>query len=210
MSEQQGFAEVTTVPGVSMGTVYVVVGQNDDFFVAIKPEVSVVMFDSLRRFFQIGFRIHIRPREGKDLMPKATVAEQLNIGHLGSRENSPPQRYVGVIRVPVCGLTLSPWVVQESITEHKLIEMLVNGLYERLNAAGLSIFIPPAALIELSRERFLDMIPDNKTPLPEMRCYFGRESYYPPQSEGPPKPNYSDEVGLGDKEDEQHDKDSNF
>lgn len=198
MTEQQGmthegtFTEVKTVPGVSPGVVYAVVAENEDILVAIKPEASVVLFDQLRRFFQIGFRIHVRPQIGKVLPERDALAALLNIGHLSTRTSSAggPPRVVGTVRVPVCGLTLSPWVIQDAITEHKLIEMLVAGLYERLSGAGLKIILPEPALVEMARERFLDMIPDTKTPLPESKCYFGKDSYYPPEASGPPKPDY--------------------
>jgi len=185
-----GNTQLKTLPGISKGAIYVVVAEDDTIMVAIKPEAQMVYFDSLRRFFQIGFRIHVRPQEGKTLPIKEEVAERLNIGHLSSRQGDEVEgkpRYVGQCRIPACNLTLSPWVVQAHIVEGQLIEKLVDGLYERLKDSGLTILVPPALLLDMARERFLDMIPDNKVPLPEVKVYFGKESYAPPESDGPPK-----------------------
>lgn len=191
MNEKQtssvGFSELKTVPGVSAGTTYVVVAENSDILVAIKPEAQIVPFDPVRRFFQIGFRIHIRPQEGKGLPIKESVQESLNIGYLATRSDS-PARYVGQVRIPVCGFTQSAWVLNEAIIKDNLIGKLVKGLYERITASGLTVLVPEDALVTMATERFLDMIPDvGKVPMPECKVYFGKESYYPPEGDGPPK-----------------------
>lgn len=184
------YNSIKTVPGVSKGTLYVVVAEDDNLMVALKPEAGMVYFDNMRRFFQIGFRIHVRPQEGKAMPERKALSEKLNIGFLAARntDDGGGARYVGNIRIPACNLTLSPWVVQEHIEQGHLIEMLVNELYNRLSKSGLNIVLSEDSLIELAREKFLDMIPDNKVPLPEQKVYFGKESYYPPNAEGPPAP----------------------
>lgn len=190
------YSNLKTIKGVSPKAVYVVVAEDDAMMVALKPEAGMVYFDSMRRFFQIGFRIHVRPQEGKTLPPRKEVEASLNIGHLSEREDG-PSRYVGQVRIPACNLTLSPWVVQENIVQGQLIEKLILGLYERLNLSGLKMIIDATSLIEMAKERFLDMIPDNKVPLPEVKVYFGKDSYYPPNPEGPPKsPPVDDEPGA--------------
>lgn len=177
------FNEVKTVPSVSGGSVYVIIAENDDLVVAVKPEAGLVYFDNARRFFQIGFRIHVQPKEGKTLAKKSEVQEYLNIGRLQSREDAVP-RYTGQVRIPACDTTLSPWVVQEHITQGKLIEKLVDGLCGRLSEVpGLTLSINVDNLLELSKERFLDMIPDNKKKLPEVKVYFGNETYYPDEKD---------------------------
>jgi hypothetical protein len=187
------YSNLKTVPGISDDTIYVVVAEDDNLMVAVKPECGLVYFDQMRRFFQIGFRIHVRPQEGKTLPDRAEVETKLGIGHLSTRSKGTP-RYVGSCRIPACNVTLSPWVVQDHIAQDHLIERLVGGMYERLAASGLKIIIDMDAMIEMARERFLDMIPDNKVSLPESKVYFGKESYYPPQSDGPPKPKLEDEL----------------
>jgi hypothetical protein len=183
------YASIKTVPGASKGAVYVVIADNEDLLVAIKPEAGMVYFDTMRRFFQIGFRIHVRPQPGKTLPPRDEVQAMLNVGTLATRnpDDGGGARYVGQVRIPACNLTLSPWVVQDHIAQDHLIERLVHGLYERLTQSGkVTIVTSEDMLIEVARERFLDMIPDNKVPLPEQKVYFGKESYYPPEGEGPP------------------------
>ena len=180
-----GFNELKTIKGASDNTTYVVLAENEDIMVAVKPEAGMVYFDEMRRFFQIGYRIHVRPQPGKSLPKKETLEKVLGLGHLAIRKGG--DRYVGQCRIPACNLTLSPWVVQDHIAQEHLIERLVDGLFERLVGSGLNIIVDKDMIIELSKERFLDMIPDNKVALPEQKVYFGTESYYPPESEGPPK-----------------------
>jgi len=175
-------ANLKVIPGVSKGAIYVVIAEDDDMMVAIKPEVGMVYFDDMRRFFQIGFRIHVRPQPGKTLQIKSIVEKQLNLGYLAEREDN--DRYVGQCRIPACNLTLSPWVVQEHIVQDHLIERLVEGLFSQLKDSGLNLIVTEENLCEAARERFLDMVPDNKVPLPEVKVYFGKESYYPPDGPG--------------------------
>ena len=191
MNDATSFNTLKTVPGITKGVTYVVIAEDSDQFVAIKPEAQMVAFSPMIRFFQIGFRIHVRPQAGKELGIREAVQESLNIGYLSDRDDATP-RYVGTVRIPVCNPTLSPWVVQEHIVKGELIEKLVAGLYERLSESGLTIIVPQDALLTLARERFLDMIPNDATPLPEVKCYFGKDSYNPPEPSGPPK----EQVGL--------------
>jgi hypothetical protein len=182
---EQNFQALKTIPGASKGAIYIVVAEDPNIMVAVKPEAQMVYFDKTRRFFQIGLRVHVRPQEGKALPPRDGVAEYLNIGYLSKREDN--DRYVGQLRIPACNLTLSPWVVQQHIVEDKLIEKLVDGLYDRLSgASGLTLIVGQDDLLTVLRERFLDMIPDNKVPLPEVKVYFGKDSYGPPEPDGPP------------------------
>ena len=61
------FSELKTLPGISKGATYVVIAEDDDIMVAVKPDVSMVYFSEAVRFVQIGFNIHVRPQEGKSL-----------------------------------------------------------------------------------------------------------------------------------------------
>jgi hypothetical protein len=150
---EQNFQALKTIPGASKGAIYIVVAEDPNIMVAVKPEAQMVYFDK--------------------------------IGYLSKREDN--DRYVGQLRIPACNLTLSPWVVQQHIVEDKLIEKLVDGLYDRLSgASGLTLIVGQDDLLTVLRERFLDMIPDNKVPLPEVKVYFGKDSYGPPEPDGPP------------------------
>jgi len=173
------FSKLKTIPGTSENTTYVVIAENEDVMVAIKPEVSLVNYDKSRQFFQIGLRIHVRPQVGKELPSRAACDEKLGIGYLADRDGS---RYVGYARIPACNLTMSPWVVQEQITENHLVEKLVEGLCDRLETAGLVLTSPKEMVLAALVEQFTDMVPDNKLPMPEIKVYFGKDDYYPPEA----------------------------
>ena len=171
------FNNLKTIHGASDMTTYVVVAEDSDMLVAIKPEAGVVNFDPTRKFFQIGFRVHVRPKEGKQLPDRDACDEKLGIGYLAEREGN--DRFVGYVRIPACNITLSPWVVHDQIAEHHLVEQLVNALLDRLEIAGLAITSPREMILTATKEQFIDLIPDNKMLLPEVKVYFGKEDYYP-------------------------------
>lgn len=201
-------APIKTVPGIQHGP-YVVVGENPETFVAIKPEAQMVYFADAVKFWQIGFRVHVRPQEGKDLPPKEAVQEDFSVGELESRDGQSPPRYVTTVRVPVCGATMSAWVIHDYIKANNLIGVLVDALYAKLEASSMLPVIPKDQLLLMATEKFLDMIPDNNPgkALPEAKAYWGYESYDPPEGQPPKAPDYAKSEGKGNAFDEPADSD---